>query len=149
MGEPTTSGSAAAAGAVAASTSGTAAVVSFLPPGASLDEFGWCCLFAIFGAFCYQFVEAMMARQKAAEAGTPIDQRPRIDSLTLAYAMCGAPFAAGMLVYIVHFAGGNAGGPLAVPSFMAAGAFSPLVVTTARNLFTRFLGAATKKGEQG
>lgn len=141
------SGTVAAIGAVAVSTTGTATVLSWLPPGTSLDELAWASIFAIFGAFCYQFICAMVARQKSADAGTPMEQRPRIDMIILAYSMCGAPLAASFAMYLVHLGGGTTSGPMAVPGFMAAGAFAPLVVARARDAFSIVWGAKNGSGK--
>jgi len=132
MADPAT-GTAAASAAIATST-GTMLGLSFvMPADASFYEFVWGCAFAMLGAFCFQFIRAQDARQKAADQGVPIENRPKIDTVMLGYSMCGAPMAAACLIYIIHKAGGATGFGdgtwlLSVVGYMIAGAAGPPLV---------------------
>ena len=88
------SGTAAATGAVAMTTGTMLGISQIMPAGASFYEFLWGCIFAIAGAFAYQFICAQSARQKAADANVPINERPKIDMTMVGYAMFGAPMSA-------------------------------------------------------
>lgn len=127
------SGTVAATTAIATTTGSMWALGQFMPPGASLNEFIWGCVFAIFGAFCFQFIAAQVARQLATDAHVPVAQLPRVDIRTVGYAMCGAPLSAAFLIFGIHYFKGATGfGDTtffqSVAGFMAAGAAGPKIV---------------------
>lgn len=130
------SGPTAAAVAMGTTTGSMWVLGNFMPPGASLNEFIWGCIFAMFGAFCYQFIAAQVARQIATDANVPEAQLPRVDLRTLGYAMCGAPLSAAFLIFGIHYFHGATGfGDTtffqSVAGFMAAGAAGPKIVIKA------------------
>lgn len=130
------SGTVAATTAIAATSISTFALGRFMPPGASLNEFIWGSVFAIFGAFCFQFIAAQVARQVASDAHVPADQLPRVDIRMVGYAMCGAPLSAAFLIFGIHYFKGATGfGDTtffqSVAGFMAAGAAGPKIVIKA------------------
>jgi hypothetical protein len=106
---------------------GWALVNSLLPPGANGGEFLVDCAISVFGAFCYQFLYTQYQRQTAAEKGVPVDQRPKIDGITLGCAMCGAPMGTAAWSYFITVHGGITDG-YSLPGFMAAGAIAPWLV---------------------
>lgn len=130
------SGPTAAAIAVGTTTTSMWTLGQFMPPGASLNEFVWGCIFAMFGAFCYQFIAAQVARQMATDAKVPEAQLPRVDLRTLGYAMCGAPLSAAFLTFGIHYFHGSTGfGDTtffqSIAGYMAAGAAGPKIVIKA------------------
>jgi hypothetical protein len=132
MTDPAT-GTAAGTTAIAVTTGTMFGLGKIMPAGASFNEFVWGCIFAIAGAFAFEFIKAQAARQKAAEANIPIADRPKIDITMLGYAMCGAPMAAACLIYLVHALGGATGfGDTtwlqSVVGYMVAGAAGPQLV---------------------
>lgn len=132
MTDPAT-GPVAANAALAATTGSMFALGQLMPPGASLNEFVWGCLFSVMGAFAYQFIDALAARQKAADANIPVAQRPTIDMVMLGYAMCGAPMSAAFLIFGIHqFNGATGFGDTtwfqSAAGFMVAGAAGPKIV---------------------
>lgn len=133
MAEPAT-GTAAAVVAIGATTGGMFTLGALMPPGASVGEFTWGCIFGIAGAFSYQFIKAQAQRQSAADKNIPIDQRPRIDLYMLGYSMCGAPLASACLIFAIHqFKGatgfGDIGWLQSAAGFMVAGAAGPELVS--------------------
>lgn len=127
------SGTAAATTALAATTGGMFALGTLMPPGASITEFVWGCVFSMIGAFSFQFIAAQVARQLAADANIPPEQRPTIDFTNLGYAICGAPMSAAFLIFAIHqFQGGTGFGDTtwfqSAAGFMAAGAAGPKIV---------------------
>ncbi len=132
MAEPAT-GSAAAVAAVTMTSGGMLVLSKVMPAGASFYEFMFGCMFAMIGAAAYQFIEAFVARQIAADKGVPIGERPIIDRVMLGYAMFGAPLSAAFLMFGVHYFKGTTGfGDTtflqSVAGFMAAGAAGPKIV---------------------
>jgi hypothetical protein len=124
-------GSATAAAVSATATLGGAGGWAFfnsmLPPGSNGGEFFVDCGISIFGAFCYQFLYTQYQRQTAAEKGVPVDQRPKLDGITLGCAMCGAPMGTAALNYFIAVHGGVADA-YSLPGYMAAGAIAPWLV---------------------
>jgi hypothetical protein len=142
------SGGAAATGALLLSTGTMAVAGQIMPPGASLNEFIWGCLFAIIGAFSYQFVEAQALRQAAADRGIAAADRPKIDMVMVGYSMFGAPMAAACLIYIIHqFWGGTGFGAAnwlqSAAGFMVAGAAGPKLVFKVVGAFLAFASSKT------
>lgn len=130
------SGTVAATAAIATTTGGMWALGNWMPSGASFNEFVWGCVFAILGAFCFQFIAAQVARQIATDAHVPQDQLPRVDIRMVGYAMCGAPLSAALLIFGIHYFKGATGfGDTtffqSVGGFMAAGAAGPKIVIKA------------------
>lgn len=145
MTEPA-SGGVAATSALATTTGSMFALGQLMPPGASLNEFVWGCCFSIMGAFAYQFIEALAARQKAADANIPMDQRPRIDLIMLGYAMCGAPMSAAFLIFGIHqFNGATGFGDTtwfqSAAGFMVAGAAGPKIVIKSVGAIVALIGS--------
>lgn len=95
---------------------------------------------AMAGAVSYQFLKAQMAREKAAEAGAPPESRPRVDLVTLGYAMAGAVVSTGFLLYLTQVVGGVKD-LYSIGGFYAAGAFGPQFAGLILNLFSKVLGA--------
>ncbi len=132
MAEPAT-GSAAAITATTMTTSGMFMLSKIMPAGASFFEFIFGCVFAMAGAAAYQFIEALVSRQVAAEKGVPIADRPVIDRTMLGYAMFGSPLSVAFLMFGIHYFKGTTGFGDAsflqsVAGFMAAGAAGPKIV---------------------
>jgi hypothetical protein len=130
------SGTVAATTAITTTTTSIFALGQFMPPGASMQEFVWGILFAMFGAFCYQFIAGQVARQIATDAHVPIAQLPRVDRVMVAYAVLGAPLSAAFLIFGIHYFHGATGfGDTtffqSVAGFMAAGAAGPKIVIKA------------------
>lgn len=125
-----------ATSAVWGGASGLALVNHLMPPGATLGQFLVDAGISIFGAYCYQFIYTQFLRQVSADKGVPMEQRPKLDRVTLGYAMCGAPMATAALIYFIHALGGS-GGLDSIPGFMAAGALGPQLVNF-------FLGAVKR-----
>ena len=145
MADPAT-GTVAATVAVATSTGGIFALGHFMPPGASANEFLWGMGFAMFGAFCFQFIAAQVARQIATEAHVPVVDLPRLDRTMLGYAMCGAPLSAAFLIFGIHYFKGATGfGDTtffqSVAGFMAAGAIGPKIVIKASASIVAFISS--------
>lgn len=146
------SGTAAATGAVAMTTGTMLGLSHVMPAGASFYEFLWGCLFAILGACAYQFIRAQDARQRAADQGVAIPDRPRIDIVMLGYSACGAPMAAACLIYVIHKAGGATGfGDTtwlqSAAGYMVAGAAGPPIVFKVVGAFTALM-SSSKSGEK-
>ena len=147
-------GPVAASAAIAVTAGPMYGLGTMMPPGASIDEFIWGCLFAILGAFCYQFIAAQVARQMAADAHVPEGDMPRVDIRTLGYSMCGAPLSAAMLIFIIHYFHGTAGfGDVSffksVAGFMASGAAGPKIVIKAVATIVTFVGSRISTGGKG
>lgn len=135
MAEPA-SGSVAASSAIAITSGGMFSLGALMPPGASLNEFVWGCIFSMGGAFAYSFIQAMAQRQEAADKNVPIDQRPTIDLVMLGYAICGAPMSCALLIFGIHqFHGATGFGDTtwfqSAAGFMVAGAAGPKMVIKA------------------
>lgn len=127
------SGTAAGSTAIAITGSTMWSLGKLMPAGASFNEFIWGCIFAIAGAFAFQFIKAQAARQTAADNNVPIADRPRIDVTMLGYAVCGAPMAAACLIYLIHVMGGATGFGdstwlQSAAGYMVAGAAGPPLV---------------------
>lgn len=142
------SGSAAATTALTMTTGTMLGLSQIMPPGASVNEFVWGCIFSIVGAFAYQFIEAQANRQKAAEQNVPIIDRPKIDVVMLGYSMCGAPMAAACLIFAIHqFHGATGFGDTtwlqSAAGFMVAGAAGPKLVFKVVGALTAFVGSKT------
>lgn len=132
MAEPAT-GSVAATAAIATTSGSMFALGTLMPPGASLNEFVWGCIFAMAGAFAYSFIQAMAQRQEAADAKVPLAERPTIDLVMLGYAICGAPMSCALLIFGIHqFSGSTGFGDTtwfqSAAGFMVAGAAGPKIV---------------------
>lgn len=145
MTEPA-SGTVAATAALGTTTVGIGVLGQYMPPGASMNEFLYGCVFAMFGAFCYQFIAAQVARQVATDQHVPIDQLPRVDIRTVGYAMCGAPLSAAFLIFGIHYFKGATGfGDTtffqSVAGFMAAGAAGPKIVIKAVAAIVTLVGS--------
>jgi hypothetical protein len=145
MADPATS-TVAGSAAIATTTGAMFGLSKIMPPGASFNEFVWGCLFSIAGAFAYQFITAQAARQKAADANIPIDDRPKIDITMLGYSMCGAPMASACLIYAIHSMGGATGfGDTtwlqSAAGYMVAGAAGPTIVFKIVGAFTTFVSS--------
>ena len=142
MADPAT-GSVAATAAVITSASGMAilSTLNTIP----LQEYVPGTIFAIIGSIGWQFIAAQVAREKAAQDGTPADKRPVIDLVTVGYAIFGAPLASGALIAIIHMFGGTANF-LSLGGFMLAGAAAPTIVSRAVGLFVSALPKAPLGG---
>lgn len=138
MADPATGGVAATAAAVT-SAGGMAILSTFnaIPLVEYIPGTG----FAIIGAIGWQFIAAQVAREKSAQSGTPLKDRPTIDIVTLGYSIFGAPLASGALIAIIHMFGGTANF-LSLGGFMLAGAAAPTIVTRAVGLFVSALPKA-------
>jgi hypothetical protein len=142
------SGSVAATTAIATTTGTMLGISTVMPPGASINEFVWGCIFSIVGAFAYQFIEAQANRQKAAEQNIPVSERPKIDVVMLGYSMCGAPMAAACLIFAIHqFHGATGFGDTtwlqSAAGFMVAGAAGPKMVFKVVGALTGLMGSKT------
>lgn len=151
MAEPAT-GTAAAVAAIGATSGAMFTLGALMPPGASLGEFVWGCIFGIAGAFSYQFIKAQAQRQSAADKNIPIEQRPRIDLYMLGYSMCGAPMASACLIFAIHQLNGAAGFGDATwlqsaAGFMVAGAAGPEIVSKVVGTFITFVSSRTGGGK--
>ena len=135
MADPAT-GSLAATAAVVTSAGGVALLSTFnsIP----LGEYVPGTVFAILGAVGWQFIAAQVAREKSAQNGVAVKDRPTIDFVTLGYAIFGAPLASGALIALIHMFGGTANF-LSLGGFMLAGAAAPTIVTRAVGLFVGML----------
>jgi hypothetical protein len=129
-------GSLAATAAVVTSAGGVALLSTFnsIP----LGEYVPGTVFAILGAVGWQFIAAQVAREKSAQNGVAVKDRPTIDFVTLGYAIFGAPLASGALIALIHMFGGTANF-LSLGGFMLAGAAAPTIVTRAVGLFVGML----------
>lgn len=135
MADPAT-GTVAATTAVATTAGGFFALGSIMPPGASWQEFVFGFICAMAGAFCFQFIAGQVARQNAIDNHVPQADLPRVDPVTLAYAVLGAPLSAAFLIFAIHYSKGATGfgDPTflqSVGGFMAAGAVGPKIVIKA------------------
>ena len=142
------SGTAAASTAIATSTGAMLGISVVMPPGASLNEFIWGCIFSIVGAFAYQFISAQAQRQAAADKNIPVGERPKIDVVMLGYSMCGAPMAAACLIFAIHqFQGATGFGSTtwlqSAAGFMVAGAAGPKMVFKVVGALTNLMGSKT------
>ena len=135
MADPAT-GSVAATAAVITSASGMAilSTLNTIP----LGEYVPGTIFAIIGAIGWQFIAAQVAREKSAQNGTALKDRPTIDFVTLGYSIFGAPLASGALIALIHMFGGTANF-LSLGGFMLAGAAAPTVVSRAVGIFVGLL----------
>lgn len=127
---------------------------STMPGGASFYEFMWGCFFAMLGACSFQFIRAQDARQKAADKGVPVEQRPRIDIVMVGYAMLGAIISAACMIYAVHQFGGATGFGDAtwlqsVAGYMVAGAAGPPLVLKMVGYFTNLMGSKAGGNDAG
>jgi hypothetical protein len=142
------SGTVAATAAIATTTGAMFGLGSVMPPGASVNEFLWGCIFSIVGAFAFQFIGAQAQRQQAAEKNIPIADRPKIDVVMLGYSMCGAPMAAACLIFAIHqFHGATGFGDTtwlqSAAGFMVAGAAGPKMVFKIVGALTGLVGSKT------
>lgn len=88
--------------------------------------------FSILGAVSWQFMNAKAARESAEKNGTKQADLPRIDKISLGYAMCGAPLSSGCITWLINVSGGTQD-YVSVPLYMLAGAAGPPLVTFAIN----------------
>ena len=73
--------------------------------GLSMDKIVIVAGFAIAGAVARAFLDAKAARDAALEAGTPHAELPRVDLVSLAYAILGAPFVGTIAYAGIEWAG--------------------------------------------
>lgn len=135
MADPAT-GSVAATAALVTGGGGVMALGTLLPPGASPWEFVWGIAFAMMGAFCWQYILALAARQIAADKGIPIKERPTVDRTLVVYAVLGAPLSAAFFIVAIHYFKGATGfGDLtwvqSAGGFMVVGPVGPKIVIKA------------------
>lgn len=141
-------GPAAAATATVVTAAPMYALGTIMPPGASASEFVWGCIFGMVGAFAYQFIRAQVSRQKAADAGIAIADRPKIDVVMLGYSILGAPLASACLIFAIHqwhgaTGFGDATWLQSAAGFMVAGAAGPEVVTKVVGALLNLIGSKT------
>jgi hypothetical protein len=94
-------------------------------------------LTGIAGAFMWQFLKTQKAREDAAAKGIPRADLPRLDFYTLGLAMGGAPMGVGIMVWLIHMAGGTTQSWLSFGFFLGAGAAAPIIVPAAVEAFGR------------
>lgn len=102
----------------------------------------------VLGAFCWQFIKTQKARETAAASGARGPDLPRLDFYTLGLAMGGAPLSTGLLIWVIHSAGGTAANWLSFGLFLGAGAAGPQYVPALVDAIARFItwlgGVATR-----
>ncbi len=135
MAEPA-SGTVAAITALGTTATGVAILDTLLPLGSSPVEFLWGMGWAMFGSFCWEFIQAGAKRQAAIDQGVPASERPTIDRVMVGYAMAGAPLSAAFLIFAIHqFRGmtgfGDPSFMLSAVGFMVAGPTGPKIVIKA------------------
>lgn len=132
-------GTVAATAAAVTSASGMAILSTFnsIP----LGEYVPGTIFSIIGAIGWQFIAAQVAREKSAQSGIALKDRPTIDFVTVGYSIFGAPLASGALIALIHVFGGTANF-LSLGGFMLAGAAAPTIVSRAVGLFVSALPKA-------
>lgn len=136
-----------------ASTSATLVVVAnsgllwladfFGVPIAPIQEIVWGGALSIFGAFAWQFLSAKKDREEAIAKGKTGVDVPRIDLRILGYAMISAPLASGLLIWLIHSAGGVVTSYSSIGLFMGVGAVAPQFVPMALSPLMRFLSGLT------
>lgn len=112
-------------------------------PAASIQELLWGMVLSVFGAAAWQFINAQKDREAATSKGVKKPDMPKIDFTTLGYAMLGAPLSSGLLIWLIHMAGGVAVSYLSSGLFIAAGAAGPQFAVAALAFAMRFLSGFT------
>jgi hypothetical protein len=91
----------------------------------------------IAGAFMWQLVKTQKAREDAAAKGVPKSEQPRLDFYTLGLAMGGAPLGVGIMVWLIHLAGGTTQSWISFGFFLGSGAAAVAIVPAAVDAFGR------------
>lgn len=109
----------------------------------SLTEIGIVSILAAGGAAARAFLNAKEAREKAANSGTPPDKLPKIDLISLGYALIGAPFMGSVGLAAIRAGGDVLHFPIPAygiaPAIMAMGYYGKDAIEFVRSIGSRAL----------